>query len=495
MTRFLLWSSCALFALGCTKVHVGSHDGGAGADAGSAIDGGGAREPCGRVTCDPGLVCCNASCGICTLPDQGCPAIACVNDCASNADCASDEYCAYEGSCPPVCAIPEGCPGTPRDGVCTPRPTACAEIAAPACGCDGVTYDNGCSAAGNGVNVEHDGPCESPPPPECAAQDAAGEGGCAALIGYRWDGERCETLGGCSCAGPDCENIYSLDELEACERDHASCASCGAMDAAGVGDCDGFYGYAWDGSSCYPLNGCECVGADCGRARWERELCEIAHAHCASGGSCVSDADCGGDQYCHYEPGACAGSGDGLGECRAIPPESACTLEQPPVCGCDGVTYGCEADANASGVSVLHSGACTSACAAQDARAEGACFLILGVRWTGSTCEQLGGCSCEGADCGALYETDAECRAAHEGCERAPGGACGGEAGDVCRPDEWCDFEDPHVCGGDDGSGVCAPRPLGCTDIDDPACGCDGETYPNACDAQAAGQDSHPGAC
>ncbi|MGH2614461.1 MAG: hypothetical protein ACRDJC_04430 [Thermomicrobiales bacterium] len=36
-----------------------------------------ACEPCGRTTCPPGQVCCNASCGICTDPGMACIMIAC----------------------------------------------------------------------------------------------------------------------------------------------------------------------------------------------------------------------------------------------------------------------------------------------------------------------------------------------------------------------------------------------------------------------------------
>jgi hypothetical protein len=35
------------------------------------------ENPCGDVTCAPGLVCCNASCGICTPPGEVCIQIAC----------------------------------------------------------------------------------------------------------------------------------------------------------------------------------------------------------------------------------------------------------------------------------------------------------------------------------------------------------------------------------------------------------------------------------
>ncbi len=39
----------------------------------SASDG----VPCGGATCEPGMVCCNASCGICTPPDGACTQQAC----------------------------------------------------------------------------------------------------------------------------------------------------------------------------------------------------------------------------------------------------------------------------------------------------------------------------------------------------------------------------------------------------------------------------------
>jgi hypothetical protein len=42
-----------------------------------AADGGGG-EACGKTTCAKGMVCCNASCGICALPDEACIQIACM---------------------------------------------------------------------------------------------------------------------------------------------------------------------------------------------------------------------------------------------------------------------------------------------------------------------------------------------------------------------------------------------------------------------------------
>ncbi|HWB81046.1 MAG TPA: Kazal-type serine protease inhibitor domain-containing protein [Nannocystaceae bacterium] len=63
-------------------------------------------------------------------------------------DCAAGQYC----------ELPEGvCKGD--DGTCVDMPDACGEIYAPVCGCDGVTYENPCSAQAAGMNVAYDGEC------------------------------------------------------------------------------------------------------------------------------------------------------------------------------------------------------------------------------------------------------------------------------------------------------------------------------------------------
>jgi hypothetical protein len=88
--------------------------------------------------------------------------------------------------------------------------------------------------------------------------------------------------------------------------------------------------------------------------------------------------------------------------------------------------------------------------------------------------------------CGGSKESS---DAASAGAGRSGGGGpCGGKQGGTCASDEYCDFS-ADTCGADDGGGVCKPRPQGCSDIYQPACGCDGHVYGNICEANTAGAD------
>ncbi len=70
------------------------------------------------------------------------------------------------------------------------------------------------------------------------------------------------------------------------------------------------------------------------------------------------------------------------------------------------------------------------------------------------------------------------------------GSACG------CADNEFCAFK-LQSCGSDPNDvGVCMPKPDGCDAVYQPACGCDGMVYGNACDAALAGIDvSQAGGC
>jgi hypothetical protein len=98
-------------------------------------------------------------------------------------------------------------------------------------------------------------------------------------------------------------------------------------------------------------------------------------------------------------------------------------------------------------------------------------------------------CGCDGITYGNA------CDAAMGGVNVAYRGECLGEACTEnvdCPSGTYCS-KSPGDC---DGRGSCEEIPAGCFDIWDPVCGCDGNTYPNACYAALAGVNtSYQGVC
>ena len=90
--------------------------------------------------------------------------------------------------------------------------------------------------------------------------------------------------------------------------------------------------------------------------------------------------------------------------------------------------------------------------------------------------------------CGACYGQPASAAAAATG-EPSGTGRCGGLVGLDCNPNEWCEYDNPGMCGSGDQMGTCRTRPQGCTKDCPGVTGCDGKFYCNACMAHQAGFD------
>jgi hypothetical protein len=102
---------------------------------------------------------------------------------------------------------------------------------------------------------------------------------------------KADTTGSCKgfCGGQSADGCYCDDDCtnygDCCSDKASVCdgqvpSSCDPMDAGGVGMCEMFMGYKWNGTSCVGLSGCSCAGADCGKLVLDKASCEQAHEQC-----------------------------------------------------------------------------------------------------------------------------------------------------------------------------------------------------------------------
>lgn len=379
-------------------------------------------------------------------------------------------------------------------GICTPIPDGCPDVWDPVCGCDGQTYGNECEADAAGVSVLHAGPCNvcrvSPDGSTCEPTDCSAipEERCTpgvihldistgALTVDECDcidfnlchlefGDAspfavggCPNGGTCEIVAADTDNDGIDDTFRAeCRRIGACCTDVGGSplpvpictDEVPAHQCPSGFFKGHD-STCAPQACCMptsagdpnsdgCIDVDpfcCVRFGGEPQGPDTS-CDGSTGTAVPCKQICGGllgipcddpDEFCKTRPGECCR--DFFGVCTPFPP--GCPDVWDPVCGCDGITYSNECDADAAGVSVDHFGACDVSCS-----------------------------------------TDSECP----------------------QPDQFCKFPTGSCGPLGIPNGVCRTKPAACPLIYDPVCGCDDQTYANECHADMAGISvAHEGTC
>ena len=124
--------------------------------------------------------------------------------CSTHADCADTEYC-QDGD-PYACDEDRSW----AQRTCAEKPTACDDVAAPVCACDGEVYGNECEAAAAGVNVGSYVSSCAPPPGMFACRNRFCDAGSEYCTSEFEGSVACQPLpdvGECS-STPSCESCF-----------------------------------------------------------------------------------------------------------------------------------------------------------------------------------------------------------------------------------------------------------------------------------------------
>lgn len=243
-------------------------------------------------------------------------------------------------------------------------------------------------------------------------------------------------------------------------------------------------------------------------------LVDVLHdGECES--TCTKNSDCGDGEFCHFDFATCGGEGT----CESI--NETCDPLYSPVCGCNGQTFANACFANAFGMSIAYNGICeaicindsdcadgefcsaTGECLSADCTNDADCGFGRACVSAPGECGNEGTCTRTPELCPAVYDPvcgcdgntySNTCFALAEGVSWSHAGECqsGCTSDSQCGANEACVFP-AGTCGG---VGTCEATGNACAQFYDPVCGCDGNTYGNACGAQSVGVSvDHAGPC
>lgn len=205
-------------------------------------------------------------------------------------------------------------------------------------------------------------------------------------------------------------------------------------------------------------------------------VCTDAHWRAVQDGPCAREPECDGDIV---ESSANCLQDDAY--CRELPDGRYCTGPAAPMCPAGSTPIAFDAECPPDAVCWDYS---ESLRCMRQAYTPEQCAAAGGVAVAdpGDGSVTAGGCPDGGTSLGPI---DADWDEGGLCC--VAGVACGARAGATCTAQQYCAYEEGEYCGAADAEATCQARPSACDADLKPVCGCDGNTYASACEANAAG--------